>query len=202
MVKWLLPFSFGSGARSETAGKSLAEQARGGCNMKRTILATMALSLLSGTVALAHSPQDHHHDRDQRQDERHAEHRDRDEHHDQHMREREEHRVYAEERIEHDRYDHHDRGGDRDDYRGEMHGHGYFNSRVYVRPHGYFRHHWHRGDRLPRDWRGPGYVIPDYDYYRLPPPPPGYYWVRVDDNAVLAVIATGVVANVVHNLFH
>ena len=42
----------------------------------------------------------------------------------------------------------------------------------------------------------------DAAYYHLAPPPPGYYWVRVDHNAVLAAIATGVVLDVVAHEFH
>lgn len=72
----------------------------------------------------------------------------------------------------------------------------------YVRPHGYHAHHWHRGDRLPLEYRGSAYVIPDAAVYHLRPPPRGYYWVRVDDNAVLAAVATGVVVDVSLNLFH
>ena len=77
-----------------------------------------------------------------------------------------------------------------------------FNSRGYVRPHGYYAHRWRRGDRLPPAWRGSAYVIPNYALYRLRPPPRGYYWVRVNNNAVLAAVATGVVVDVALNLFH
>ncbi|MGH8198937.1 MAG: RcnB family protein [Steroidobacteraceae bacterium] len=72
----------------------------------------------------------------------------------------------------------------------------------YVGPHGYHTHSWHRGDRLPPEYRGSAYVIPDVAVYHLRPPPRGYYWVRVDNNAVLAAIATGVVVDVSLNLFH
>ena len=46
------------------------------------------------------------------------------------------------------------------------------------------------------------YVI--YDYYDcgLRQPPYGYHWVRVDGNAVLAVIATGVILDVIYNQFY
>lgn len=148
--------------------------------MKRTIIAAMVLSLAAGSVALADPPQGYHdHDRDQRHDMRHDEHHDRDQRHD--MR--------------------HDEHHDRDEYRGpEMHRD--FNSGRYVRPHGWRAHRWHRGDRLPLDYRTQTYVIPDYATYRLRPPPRGYYWVRVDNNAVLAAVATGVVVDVAVNLFH
>lgn len=145
--------------------------------MKRTIMAAMVLSLAVGSLALADPPQDSHHDRDQRQDQHH------DEHHD---------------RGRQDRYEHHDRG----EHRGEMREHARFDSGRYVRPHGYYAHHWRRGDRLPPAYRSSAYVIPDYAIYHLRPPPRGYYWVRVDNNAVLAAVATGVVVGVSIDLFH
>jgi Ni/Co efflux regulator RcnB len=101
---------------------------------------------------------------------------------------------------DHDQQDqHHDRG----EHRGPvMHGHVVFNSGRYVRPHGWHTHRWRRGERLPSDYRTDAYLIPDYATYRLRPPPRGYYWVRVDNNAVLAAVATGVVLDVAVNLFH
>ena len=41
----------------------------------------------------------------------------------------------------------------------------------------------------------------DYHECGLRRPPHGYHWVRVDHNAVLAVIATGVVLDVIYNQF-
>ncbi|HEY7887366.1 MAG TPA: RcnB family protein [Steroidobacteraceae bacterium] len=150
--------------------------------MKRTVLAAMMLSLLTGTaVALADPPHGYGHDHD-RQDQRHDEHRD--EYHDEH------------------RHEHHDRGEHRGEMRHEHEEHEHFDSGRYDRPRGWHGHYWRRGERLPPDYRGPAYVIPDPVVYRLRPPPPGYYWVRVDNNAVLAVVATGVVVDVAVNLFH
>lgn len=85
---------------------------------------------------------------------------------------------------------------------GHEHEHARFMTGRYVHPHGYYRHSWRRGDRLPPDYRASAYVIPDAAVYHLRPPPRGYYWVRVDDNAVLAAVATGVVVDVAVNLFH
>jgi len=144
--------------------------------MKRTIMAAMLLSLAVGSLALADPPQGHGRDHGW-QDQRHDEHHDRDERH------------YRDE--------HHDRG----EHRGWRE-HEDFDSGRYERPHGWYAHRWHRGDRLPPEWRAPTYVIPDPVVYRLRPPPPGYYWVRVDNNAVLAAVATGVVIDIAANLFH
>lgn len=141
--------------------------------MKRTIIAALVLSLAAGSLALADPPQGYHdHDHDR-----------------DHDRDRQDQR--------HD--EHHDRG----EHRGrEMHGYVVFDSGRYVRPHGWRTHRWHRGERLPVDYRSDAYVIPDYATYRLRPPPRGYCWVRVDNNAVLAAVATGVVLDVAVNLFH
>ena len=82
------------------------------------------------------------------------------------------------------------------------HEHARFMRDRYVRPHGYHAHAWRRGDRLPPAYRASAYLIPDPIVYRLRPPPVGYYWVRVDNNAVLAAVATGAVIDVAVNLFH
>jgi Ni/Co efflux regulator RcnB len=72
---------------------------------------------------------------------------------------------------------------------------------AYVRPHGYVARSWHKGDHLPVGYRGSRYVIPSYAVYHLSPPPVGYAWIRVDNNAVLASVATGAVLSVHVNIF-
>jgi Ni/Co efflux regulator RcnB len=111
--------------------------------------------------------------------------------------------AFADPPHDHDQ-DHHD---DRHQMTGhhamhDEHAHGRFMTGHYVRPHGYHMHSWRRGERLPPAYRGSAYVIPDPVVYRLRAPPAGYYWVRVDNNAVLAAVATGVVVDVAVNLFH
>jgi Ni/Co efflux regulator RcnB len=76
-----------------------------------------------------------------------------------------------------------------------------FRTGAYVRPHGYYAHTWRRGDRLPPAYRASAYVIPGFAVYHLSPPPVGYAWIRVDNNAVLASVATGAVLSVHVNLF-
>jgi len=56
---------------------------------------------------------------------------------------------------------------------------------------------WHRGDRLPGDYRDRQYVVDDYRGYGLHQPPRGYQWVGVNGDYVLAAIATGVIAQIV-----
>jgi Ni/Co efflux regulator RcnB len=72
---------------------------------------------------------------------------------------------------------------------------------TYHRPHGYVHRHWVRGNRLPHAYYASHYVIRDYHDCGLRRPPYGYHWVRVNNDAVLAVIATGVILDVVYNQF-
>lgn len=71
----------------------------------------------------------------------------------------------------------------------------------YYRPPGYRYYSWHHGDRLPRAYYAPRYVVYDYGRYGLHRPPYGHHWVRVDGDVVLAAIATGVVLQVVNQIF-
>jgi Ni/Co efflux regulator RcnB len=72
----------------------------------------------------------------------------------------------------------------------------------YHRPSGYYYRQWHRGDRLPRGWYGSSYVVYDWAPYRLYAPPYGYHWVRVGDDVILTAIATGVVLDVLYNIWY
>ena len=62
------------------------------------------------------------------------------------------------------------------------------------------RHNWRRGERLPAAYYS--YRINDYRRCGLRSPPRGAHWVRVDRDAVLAAIATGIVLDVVYNAFY
>ena len=55
---------------------------------------------------------------------------------------------------------------------------------------------WRKGERFDRnDWNR--YERVDYRRYKLRQPPRGYEWRRVDNNYVLAAVATGVIASVI-----
>lgn len=71
----------------------------------------------------------------------------------------------------------------------------------YQAPRGYKRHHWRYGERVPVSYRSSRYVVHDYRAYRLYAPPRHHHWVRVDNDVVLAAIASGVVTAVVYDLF-
>ena len=69
--------------------------------------------------------------------------------------------------------------------------------RVVYRPApGY--HRWAKGQRYRDYYRGPVYVVNDYDYYDLRRPPRGYHWVRDDrGNMLMVAIATGIIADLI-----
>jgi len=56
---------------------------------------------------------------------------------------------------------------------------------------------WAKGQRLDSRYRGNGYYVNDYRRYGLRAPPRGYRWHRVNDQYVLAAVATGLIASVI-----
>jgi hypothetical protein len=61
---------------------------------------------------------------------------------------------------------------------------------------------YHRGGYVPREYRGSRYVVRSGDYrrYRLPPPRPGYHYIRSDNgDFLLAAIATGAIVSIIAN---
>ncbi len=151
--------------------------------MKRfTAAAAIALSLLGASVAMADGRYDHdegHHwgsdHRDSRQDSREYRHDD-------------DRGRWHEAREWRDHGDH--------DWRE-----GRFRYGAYGRDWGYREHDWRRGERLPVDYYAPPRVLGDYRVYGLREPPYGCRWVRVNNDVVLAAIATGVVLDVAYNVF-
>lgn len=76
----------------------------------------------------------------------------------------------------------------------------------YVAPvRGYYGHAWHRGERFV-PYGGRVEVLRGYGHYyghggaRLYVPPRGAQWVRVNNDALLTAVATGLVLDVVYNL--
>lgn len=106
---------------------------------------------------------------------------------------------------------HDDRGNDRDrhDQRPGDNNNGNYERHAskrykapsrYQPPRGYQARQWHRGDKLPANYRGRAYQV-DYRHYGLSAPPRGYQYVRVNNDVVLTAVATGVVASVIYQLF-
>ena len=71
----------------------------------------------------------------------------------------------------------------------------------YVRPYGYRDFRWSIGVRMPSVYYVPDYYI-DWRAYDLAPPPYGYHWVRVDRDVYLVEIRTGLILDVVYDLFY
>ena len=71
----------------------------------------------------------------------------------------------------------------------------------YAHPRGYSYRSYNSGYYLPRPYFSSGYYV-DYHRYGLRAPPYGHHWVRIDGDVVLAAIATGLIVDVVHDLFH
>ncbi len=92
--------------------------------------------------------------------------------------------------YEHRRYD-------RDDNRGYNRGYGYQQS--YRHSGWHDRSDWRRGGHVARyDWDR-GYRVDYRGHRRLYSPPYGYEWRQVDDNYVLAAIASGLIASIIIN---
>ena len=58
-------------------------------------------------------------------------------------------------------------------------------------------HRWHRGDRLPPQYRHRQYVVNNWRSHHLSAPPRGYNWVQVGSDYALVAIATGLIAQLV-----
>jgi len=70
----------------------------------------------------------------------------------------------------------------------------------YGLPPGQAKKIWGIGQQMPRAYYIESqYLIPAPQAYHLPPPPPGYRWVLVDDNAYLVQTTNGIIANVIAN---
>lgn len=100
------------------------------------------------------------------------------------------------------------RWDDRDDWRHDARHHDrrahvprvYRPTYVYVVPRGYAVQRWRVGTRMPPPFYASRYYLDPYAY-RLPPPPRGYRWVRVDRDAYLVAVTSGLIADVLYGLF-
>lgn len=57
----------------------------------------------------------------------------------------------------------------------------------------------HKGDRVPANFRSRHYVVNDWRGHRLRQPPRGHQWVQVGAEYALMAIATGIVIDIVVN---
>jgi Ni/Co efflux regulator RcnB len=66
-----------------------------------------------------------------------------------------------------------------------------------ARPGGPIPHSdWHKGERLPAEYRDRNYVVDNWHEHGLSAPPRGYQWVGVNGDYVLVAISTGLIASV------
>jgi Ni/Co efflux regulator RcnB len=56
-------------------------------------------------------------------------------------------------------------------------------------------HAFHRGDRLPTEYRSRQYVVDDWRGHHLSAPPRGYHWVQTGGDYVLVAVSTGIILN-------
>ncbi|MFZ0267178.1 RcnB family protein [Caulobacter sp.] len=169
--------------------------------MKRLLLTLAAMAAVAGPMAMAGdaSAQDHGRDRGDRHDGR-GYGRDGGGRWDGGRHDGRGDRDYG----RHNGWDHRDSRWDN----GRHNGYYYNNRWSYGAPPAYYYgrpgyrpgyNAWRRGGYLPPYYRGNGYIIHDYGYYRLRPPPRGYYWYRAGNDYVLAAIATGLIFDIINN---
>lgn len=60
-------------------------------------------------------------------------------------------------------------------------------------------HKYHRGDRLPAEYRHHNYVVDDWRGHGLSAPPRGYQWVQNGSDYLLVAVATGIIAQLLLN---
>jgi Ni/Co efflux regulator RcnB len=58
-------------------------------------------------------------------------------------------------------------------------------------------HQWHHGDRFTDQRR----VVTNWQYYHASPPPAGYEWVQDGNQLVLISVASGIIADVLANVY-
>lgn len=86
------------------------------------------------------------------------------------------------------------------DYRGARHGYWYAPGYGYiVYAPGHARKAWRRGEYLPRYYHR--YRVYDPYMYGVRPAPRGYVWVHVDNDLVLISLATGLILDVLFDLY-
>ncbi|HEY4073340.1 MAG TPA: RcnB family protein [Herbaspirillum sp.] len=93
----------------------------------------------------------------------------------------------------HDDHGHGNQSSHRDDHRGD-----HRNDHRDERGAGP-NHAFHRGDRLPAEYRNRQYVVDDWRGHHLNAPPRGYHWVQTGGDYVLVAISTGIIMNFLLN---
>ncbi len=176
--------------------------------MKKILVAAIALSVLASAGAASAQSYpgygqggysqggDRYEGRDERRDDRYERRDDRRDDRYERRDERRDDRYDRRDDHRDDRYGRYERPESRWERRAERR----YNAGRYHGPRGYAHRQWRRGQYLPPAYRGRDYQV-DYRYYRLPPPPRGYQYTRVNDDVVMTAIATGLIASIVFEMF-
>lgn len=98
------------------------------------------------------------------------------------------------ERAQQDRRDNAGRQSDRRDNRSRANNDGRRDERGAGPNHAF-----HRGERLPAQYRNRQYVVDDWRNHSLTAPPRGYHWVQTGGDYVLVAIATGIILQLLLN---
>jgi Ni/Co efflux regulator RcnB len=77
-----------------------------------------------------------------------------------------------------------------------------YHANGYARPSGWYSHRWVYGEILPSLFWAQTYWLTDYGDYGLPPPPPGFVWVRDGDDALLVDTSSGEILQVEYGVFY
>ena len=72
----------------------------------------------------------------------------------------------------------------------------------FVYPHGWGYRRWGIGMMLPPLFLAPAYFYADWAAMGLPPPDPGFQWVRYGPDLLLVNVATGQVVDVIYGAFY
>mgnify|MGYP003631213908 CR=1 FL=1 len=87
-------------------------------------------------------------------------------------------------------------------YRHNYHAVKRYRAKPYVRPKGWYSRRWIYGDILPSLFWTRKYWVNDFWRYGLPIPPHDHVWVRYDKDALLVEISTGVILQVIYDIYY
>ncbi|HEX3504715.1 MAG TPA: RcnB family protein [Xanthobacteraceae bacterium] len=77
-----------------------------------------------------------------------------------------------------------------------------FHAEAFIYPHGWAYRRWAVGATLPPLFLAPTYYYSNWAALGVPPPQPGFQWVRYGPDLLLVNVGTGQVADVVYGAFY
>lgn len=88
------------------------------------------------------------------------------------------------------------------DYHQNFNASRHFHAGGYIRPQGWYPHHWVFGEVLPSLFWARNYWLMDFMDFGLPPPPPYAVWVRYGNDALLIDQDSGEIITVEYGVFY